>query len=84
MITRVLLVALIGTVTSWGATTAAMAEARDAADRSLRSDHNALENDIRRDQLKPSGRPNLFPWSWNGDATSQPDPKSKKKGSGRQ
>lgn len=84
MIARPLLIAAVGAIAWLGAASAAFAEARDAADRSLRSDHNALETDIRRDQQKPLARPNLFPWQWNGDATLQPEPKAKKKGSGKQ
>jgi hypothetical protein len=75
----VLSAVVLGAVIWCGATSPAAAEARDAADRSLRSDHNALENDLRRDTLKPSGRPSFFPWQWNGDASSPTSPKSKKK-----
>lgn len=52
------------------------AQGRDASDRALRSDHDAMRNDFRQDRLK---KPLLLP-PWQEQPVVQDKPKQKRSG----
>jgi hypothetical protein len=66
---------LLVVVLAFGAASPAWAQGRDASDRSLRSDHDAMRNDIRQDRLRKPAAPLLPPWQEQPVVQEKPKPK---------